>query len=113
LKRHLAADFVALLPQGQDITYAIIPQIPHLPEALRAEIHVAFATSLSVLWKTMAGISALGLLSVLAMKELPMHTTTDENFGFVDKERPSDVERFSGRPSDAEKVTIRVTEPNA
>jgi hypothetical protein len=103
LKRHLTADFLALFPQGEDITYAIITQIPHLPEALRTEIHLAFATSLSVLWKTMAGISALGLLSVLAMRELPMHTTTDENFGFVEKERPNDVERFSGQLSNAEK----------
>lgn len=30
----------------------------------------------------MVGISALGLLSGFAMKELPMHTTTNENFGF-------------------------------
>lgn len=43
----------------------------------------------------MIGISAAGLLSVLVMKELPMHTTTDENFGFKEKEQPSDVEKSS------------------
>ena len=41
----------------------------------------------------MLGLSAAGLLTVLAMKELPMHTTTDENFGFKEKERVGDVER--------------------
>ena len=40
----------------------------------------------------MLGLSAVGLLTVLAMKELPMHTTTDENFGFEEKQRVSDVE---------------------
>jgi hypothetical protein len=109
VKQHLTADFLARFPQGQDITYAIIPQIPQLPDALRAEIHVAFATSLSVLWKTMTGISALGLLSVLAMKELTMHTITDENFGFAEKVRPSDVEGSSGRPSNVGTSSARLS----
>jgi hypothetical protein len=92
LKKRLSADFLNIFPEGQDIAFAIIPQISKLPEPLRSQVRVAFADSLSVIWKTMIGISAAGLLTVLAMKELPMHTTTDENFGFEEKPRVSDVE---------------------
>jgi hypothetical protein len=75
------------------MSYSIIPLIRHLPQSLRDEIHTAFAGSLSVLWQVMIGLSGAGLLTVLFMKELPMHTTTDENFGFENRERPRDAEK--------------------
>jgi hypothetical protein len=55
-------------------------------------VRAAFADSLSVIWKTMIGLSAAGLLTVLAIQELPMHTTTDENFGFEEKRQVGDIE---------------------
>ena len=70
----------------KEISYASIPVIPTLQdENLRYRVQVAFADSVRVLWYTLIGVSALGLAVSLLMKELPMQTTTDENWGLKDK----------------------------
>ena len=100
LKRKLPAAFVSQFPDGVEIAYAAIPIVRDLAEPLRTEVRVAFADSLSVIWKTMIGISGLGLLSVLFMREIVMRDNTDERFGLhekkvVDEEKvvPTDVEK--------------------
>ena len=90
LKRRLPKDIVAVFPQGLDLAYATIPQISRLPQPYRDQMHVAFAGALRVLWQTMIAVSGVGLLTVLFMRELPMHTTTDEKFGF-EREVKDDV----------------------
>ncbi|OBZ72796.1 putative transporter C3H1.06c [Grifola frondosa] len=87
LKKRLPIDFVAQFPQGLEIAYAAIPQIPSLPEPLRSEVQAAFATSMSAVWKTMIGISGLGFFSVFLLKEIPMNRETDERFGLHDTKR--------------------------
>lgn len=52
-------------------------------------MRVAFANSMSVVWKTMAGIAGLGLLSVLLLKEVPLKTSTDTKFALDDVKRNS------------------------
>lgn len=81
LKRNLPAEFVSTFPQGLEIVYAAIPHIEGLSEPLRTEVRVAFATSMSVIWKTMVGISGLGIISLFLLKEIPMRVHTDDNFG--------------------------------
>ena len=39
------------------------------------------AFSNSLLWQTLLGICALGMLSTLMMKEVPMQTVADERYG--------------------------------
>ena len=81
LKKNLPAEFVSRFPQGLEIAYAAIPKIEGLPEPLRTEVRVAFATSMSMIWKTMIGISGLGILSLFLLKEVEMKAHTDESFG--------------------------------
>ena len=68
-------------PGGVEIAFAAIPVIRDLPEPLRTQVRVAFADSMSTIWKAMAGISALGLLSVFILKEIPMPTHKDDKYG--------------------------------
>ena len=81
LKKRLPADFVAEFSAGTQIAYAAIPRIHQLPEPLRTEVQVAFADSLSMIWKVMIGISGIGVLALFLLKEIEMKTYTDTRFG--------------------------------
>lgn len=81
LKKQLPAAFVAQFPGGVEIAYAAIPVVGTLPEPLRSQVRVAFADSIDVIWKVMIGVAGAGLLSVLLMKEVPMHTEKDDTYG--------------------------------
>jgi len=97
LKKKLPAAFTAQFPSGTEIAYAAIPVIRDLPEPLKTEVQTAFADSLRVIWLTMIGICALGVLSVLFMGEVPMKEHTDEAFGLSDKpKRDSQVDEEKG-----------------
>lgn len=64
------------------------------------EVQVAFADSLSVIWKVMIGVSGLGLLSVLLLKEVAMHTETNEKYGLHDaSEQTVDEEKGISKPA--------------
>ena len=83
----LPAQFTALFPAGVQIAYAAIPVIRTLPEPLQGEVRAAFAQSLQVVWLTMLGLCALGLLSVGMMREVPMQRMTDERYGLDESVR--------------------------
>ncbi|TDL19134.1 iron permease [Rickenella mellea] len=100
LKKKLPPAFLSQFPQGVQISYAAIPKISSLAEPLRTEVRRAFADSMSTIWLTMIGISGLGMISVLFLKEIPMKTVTDEKYGLVIEERggtktPSDMTQVS------------------
>ncbi|KAJ6472378.1 major facilitator superfamily domain-containing protein [Mycena vitilis] len=86
LQKTLPAAFVAQFPPGFEIAYAAIPVIRTLEEPLRTEVRAAFADSMAKIWQTMVGISGLGLLFSLLMKEIPMATTVNETYALVEKE---------------------------
>ena len=65
------------------MAYAIIPEISQLEEPLLSEVRNAFAESLKIIWQVMIGVAGLGLLSVLLMREIPMHTEKDETYGLA------------------------------
>jgi hypothetical protein len=65
-------------PQGVAITYSAIPQIRDLPQPLKDNVQEAFAESLSVVWKVVAGVCGAGFVSSFLMRGLPLHTVTDE-----------------------------------
>ena len=98
LKKKLPAAFVSQFPGGVEIAYAAIPVIASLEDSLRTEVRVAFADSLSVIWKVMIGVSGLGLLSVLLLKEIPMHTQANDKYGLNDvSERRTVVDEETGQ----------------
>ena len=80
LKRTLPAAFVARFPNGVEIAYAAIPLVRDLPEPLHSDVREAFAGSMAVVWRTMAGILGSGLLSVLLLKEILLGANVDAKF---------------------------------
>jgi len=52
-----------------------------MEEPPKTQVRVEFADSISVLWQTMIGIAGIGLLSCFPMKEIPMKSDLDENWG--------------------------------
>ncbi|KAH9933607.1 iron permease [Epithele typhae] len=85
LKKNLPAAFAAQFSEGVEIAYAVIPIIPGLEEPLKTEVRAAFAASMSVVWKVMTGLAGGGLLTVLLLKEVPMHTVMDDRYGLEDR----------------------------
>ncbi|KAG6805605.1 hypothetical protein H0H92_014776, partial [Tricholoma furcatifolium] len=83
LKAKLPQVFIQSLPQGVELSYSAIPRISTLAEPLRSQVRDAFSDSLAVLWQVLLGTSALGLLSTLLMKEVPMQTVADERYGLT------------------------------
>lgn len=80
LQLQVPAEFLSGFPQGSSIAYALIPQVPALEGSLKVAVQDAFASSLRVLWLVLLGIGALGLLSSLMMKGLPLHSALDEDW---------------------------------
>ena len=81
LRTRLPPEFLAQFPGGVSLAYSAIPIIKTLDEPLKSEVRAAFADSISIIWKVMIGVSALGALASLLMKGLPLHTDVDEKWG--------------------------------
>jgi len=100
LKKKLPSSFLAMFPaDGVQISYAVIPTIPDLPEPLRTQVRVAFASSLREIWIVMAALCVAGAACVFGMKEIKMHEVTDEDWGLAHKEHSPvqrDVEKAQG-----------------
>ena len=70
-----------MLPKGVNIAYAIIPSVTEISEPLQGQVRDAFADGVSLIWKVLIGVSGAGFLSSLLMREIPLHTETDNNWG--------------------------------
>ena len=88
----MPGEFSAQFPGGSEIAFSAIPFIAALEEPLKTQVREAFALSLGVLWKVMAGVAGMGLISTLLMKELPMNTETDDKWGMEHAGREKKVE---------------------
>ncbi|KZT52009.1 iron permease [Calocera cornea HHB12733] len=101
LVRNLPASFASLFPAGVNIAYAAIPQIPTLPQPLQDEVRVAFASSLSTLWKVTIALAGLGLVTTFFMKQIHLHLDTDDQWGREQKEQNAggDVEKATPSPA--------------
>ncbi|KAJ7598412.1 iron permease [Mycena floridula] len=95
LTKTLPSNFVSQFPDGAQIAYAAIPLIKDLPEPLRSQVRVAFASSMATIWKVMIGFAGAGLISVAFLKEVPMRTHTDETFGLQHEKVNGQVEEKS------------------
>ena len=85
LQRDLPVAYLATLPQGAQIAYAVIPQISGLAPALRTRVRIAFAHATRTMWLVMLGLAGAGLLSCLLMREEKMREALDEQWGLQDK----------------------------
>ncbi|KAI0341086.1 iron permease [Trametopsis cervina] len=81
LQHKLPPSFLSSLPSGVSVAYSSIPVIQSLPKPIQTQVRIAFSDSMKVLWYTMIGISGVGLATVLLMKEVPMRTDVDEQWG--------------------------------
>ena len=100
LQKKLPASFVSQFPGGTSIAYAAIPLIKNLPEPLRTQVRVAFADSMSVIWKTMVGICGAGLLSLLLLKEIPMNSDVNEKYGLHNGGEKADSQLLDMSPGE-------------
>ncbi|KAJ8482007.1 hypothetical protein ONZ51_g5635 [Trametes cubensis] len=99
LQHRLPAAFLANVPQGVAIAYALIPQVPSLPEPLKQQVQDAFAKSLQVLWEVLIGIGGAGLLVSLLMKGLPLHTHLDDEWAPETPSPSEDLEKKETMPT--------------
>ncbi|KAH9937832.1 iron permease, partial [Epithele typhae] len=83
LKARLPAAFLAEFPGGVEIAVAAVPLVKTLPEPLRAAVRAAFAASMARVWVAMVGFAALGALSVLLLREVPLSTGMDDTYGLA------------------------------
>ena len=85
LHHKLPPAFVAQFPSESDLAYSSIPIISRLEEPLRSQVRDAFGDSFAVIWRVMAGIVGVGLLSSLCMQAMPLHTQVDDRWGLADE----------------------------
>ena len=65
---------------GESVAYALIPFIPTFPEPERDAVRAAFAQSLAVVWRILIVVGAVGLVTSVFMKPVPLPTYKDESW---------------------------------
>ncbi|EMD39089.1 hypothetical protein CERSUDRAFT_104356 [Gelatoporia subvermispora B] len=81
LQKNLPVAFTSMFPDGQELAFAAIPTIGNLPEPLRSEVRASFAKSMSIIWKSMIGLCAIGFISLILLQEVEMKVEKDNTFG--------------------------------
>ncbi|KAI0286539.1 hypothetical protein BC826DRAFT_1189299 [Russula brevipes] len=95
LQRKLPASFLASFPCGGEIAFATIPIcntpcvlgqppytiIPTLEQPFKDQVRDTFGEALKVVWQAVLGISFVGLLCSLGIRQLQLHTGIDEDWG--------------------------------
>ncbi|EMD31220.1 hypothetical protein CERSUDRAFT_100570 [Gelatoporia subvermispora B] len=90
LQSKLPPAFSQRFDSSSGLAYAIVPQIPGLPQPLKDQVRAAFAQSLAHNWIMLTALSAVGLAASLMMKSLPLHTDRDERWAI-----PEDAKKMS------------------
>ncbi|KAF7377260.1 Iron permease [Mycena sanguinolenta] len=85
VKHHFPVQFIKELPSGSDFAFSALSRIAALPEPLQQEVKIAFGQGISAIYRVMIGVSGLGFLCVLFMKEVPMREDVDKKFGLKEK----------------------------
>ncbi|KAG6919675.1 hypothetical protein DXG01_002618 [Tephrocybe rancida] len=85
LKQKLPPALIRQFPDSANIAYSIVPTIPTLPEPLKHDVQTGFLKSFRVLWIATEVMCALGVLSIVFMKDLPLRRTVDKDWGLEKK----------------------------
>ncbi|RDB27052.1 Efflux pump FUS6 [Hypsizygus marmoreus] len=91
IQTKLPSEFTAQFPGGAAVFYEVIAEIDAVDEPLRSEVRAAFGDALKLTWLVLTGVSGLGLISSLVMRGLPLHTTTDKDWGVKEKSGEGEV----------------------
>ncbi|RPD58543.1 MFS general substrate transporter [Lentinus tigrinus ALCF2SS1-6] len=81
LKSRLPSELNGFFTGHVELAHAAIPLIAGLADPLRRQVRVAFADSLKLVWDVMLGVSALGMLPGVLMREVRMERVTDDRYG--------------------------------
>ena len=81
-----------LVASDRQLTYALVEQLSTLDEQTRRVVQEAAAQAFRILWLTMIGLSpshdcepltqagGIGVIAMLFMERLPLHTTNDDDW---------------------------------
>ncbi|KAJ7836914.1 iron permease [Mycena olivaceomarginata] len=117
VKHRFPARFLKELPAGSDFEFSALSRIAALPEPMQHEVKITFGQGISTIYWVMIatsayfliiGVSGLGLLCVLFMKEVPMCGNVDAKFGLKEKGEKGgkgDVEKGSVEKVETETET--------
>ncbi|KAJ6512894.1 MFS general substrate transporter [Mycena sanguinolenta] len=81
LKHHLPVELLSEFAPKQDIAYSAVPLLKSLSSSVQVEAQKAFAGSLRLLWIMGMALCGIGLLSVAAQKNIPLHRLRDDRWG--------------------------------
>ena len=95
LARRLPAAVLASTNGGTALAYAVIPEIPTLAPALRAQTQQAFCDALREVWIVMLALCGAGVLTVAVIRDFPLRKTTDRSWGLKEKQA-RDAEKAVG-----------------
>ena len=84
LMKKLPASFLTQFPKGMEIAFETIPIIPSLEQPLRDEVRNTFGNTLNVIWQAVLGISIVGMLFSIGLKQFELHTNMDGDWGRKD-----------------------------
>jgi hypothetical protein len=59
-----------------------------MPQPLKDQVRAVFAQSTMLIWQVMIGISGLGLMTCLLMREVEMRKSMDEKWGLKERGKP-------------------------
>ncbi|KAF4564674.1 hypothetical protein EYR40_010842 [Pleurotus pulmonarius] len=96
-----------------ELIYALIPAIRGLSGPLQSDVRRIFAEGLALIWRIMIAFCAVGFLTCLLMREVPMRTALDEAWGL--KDQKEDTIDMSNEENGTTKVvaTVETRNPGA
>jgi len=101
LSQTLPVEVKNLLSGDEEITSALISMMPSFDNSTQELVRHEMVSALRILWLSLLGIGATGLLATFAMEALPLHAVTDSDWG-LQEEKSKDSEAAS--PSSTEMV---------
>ncbi|KAJ7472001.1 major facilitator superfamily domain-containing protein [Mycena latifolia] len=85
LESTLPGSVLQQFPDRANLVYGVIPAMSDMPQPLKRQVQDAFLESMRLVWIVMAGCSAVGLLSVFLVKDIPLARTVDKKWGLKEK----------------------------
>ncbi|KAF5341380.1 hypothetical protein D9758_012263 [Tetrapyrgos nigripes] len=88
LRSKLPSSVLSQFPEGTDLAYGLIPQIPNMEEQLKTEVRSAFLYGMRNAWIVMVVLSGVGFLSSILVKDMILSNSTHKKWNL----KPGDSE---------------------